>query len=135
MLPRRQNRVVIRKSHPSLYRSLMVLAIMSVAMAVNFWTSNPTFDPFGIDNNLIGGIFLLIGVWHLVYLNLIHNLKLVRLGSTFAIFFMTAWGLGNMQQSLAGRASFQLPILYLALAGVYYLLLGEPPVNPMTRQQ
>lgn len=127
----RHNRVNIRKTHPGLYQSIMVFAILSVALAVNFWTSNPTFNPFGISKNLIGVVFFLLGVWHLVFLNLIHSLDMVRFGSTASIFSMAAWGFGNMQQSFAGKASFQLPLLYLALAAIHFMLQQEPPVNPM----
>ncbi len=112
----------------------MVLAVMSLALALNFWTSSPTFNPFDINKNLIGAVFLMLGVWHLVFLNLVHSLRLVRIGSALSIFFLSAWGLGNAQQSLAGKASFQLPILYLALAALHYFQLLEPPVNPMTKK-
>lgn len=132
MTVRRHNRVNIRKTHPNLYKLTMVFAVMSLLLAINFWTSNPTFNPFNSNKNWIGVAFFLLGAWHLIFLNLSHNLKMVRLGSTLSIFFLTAWGLGNMQQSIAGKASYQLPILYLALAGLHYLLLLEPPVNPMT---
>ena len=112
----------------------MALAIMRVALAINLWTSNPTFNPYGISKNLIGIVFFLLGVWHLYFLNVVHNLIMVRLGSVALVFFLTLWGLGNMQQSFAGAASFQLPLIYLAVAGIHYILLLEPPVNPMTRR-
>lgn len=132
MTTTRYNRVNIRRRHPSLYLSIMVLAIMSVSLAVNFWTSTPTFTPFNVNNNLVGIVFFVLGVGQLVFLNLVRNLTMVRLGSAFSIFFMVAWGLGNAQQSIEGKASFQLPIVYIALAALHYLLLQEPPVNPIT---
>jgi len=48
---------------------------------------------------------------------------------------MLFWGASNAQQSLAGNASFQLPILYIALAVLQIPLLVEPPVNPMTKKE
>lgn len=132
---KRFDRVRIYKTHPVLYQSITVLAIMSVALAVNFFVSRPTFNPFGINKTWVGIVFFLIGLWHLIFLNLFHSLKMVRLGSTLSVFFLFAWGLGNMQQSIAGKASFQLPILYLALGTIHYLLLKEPPVNPMTERK
>lgn len=131
----RHNQVVVRLSNPTLYRLLMILAVMRIALAINFWTSNPTFNPYGISKTLIGTVFLILGLWHLVFLNVVHDLAMVRTGSVALIFFLTAWGLGNMQQSLAGEASFQLPLIYLAIAAVHYILLLEPPVNPMTRKR
>lgn len=127
------NQINLRRSHPGLYKLTMVFAIMSLLLAVNFWTSNPTFHPFDIPKNLVGVVFVVLGMWQVIFLNVVRNLKMVRLGSMAMVFFLAAWGLGNMQQSIAGKASFQLPILYIALAALHYLVLVEPPVNPMTR--
>lgn len=127
-------RVNIRLGNPTLYRLLMVLAVMRIALAINFWTSNPTFNPYGVPKTLVGVVFLLLGVWHLYFLNVVHNLAMVRFGSVALVFWNILWGLGNMQQSFAGNASFQLPLIYLTIAAIHYVLLLEPPVNPMTRR-
>lgn len=113
----------------------MTLSIMSVGLAVNFWTSNPTFSPFDIPKNLIGGIFFLLGISQLVYLNVFHNLPRVRLLLAVSLSFFFFWGLSNTIQAFAGNASFQLPILYVFLAFLHIPLLIEPPVNPMTRRE
>ena len=131
---RRHSRVNIRNTHPGLYHSIMVLSLMSVALAVNFWISNPTFNPFGINKNLVGVIFFLLGAGQLTFLNLLRSLPMVRLGLTSSIFVMVSWGGSNVQQFVAGKASLQLPILYFALAGLQYVLLVESPVNPMTEK-
>lgn len=133
--PGRHNRVNIRKTHPSLYRSIMVLSIMSVALAINFWTSNPTFNPLGIPKHVIGGVFALLGVGQIISLNVIHDLRRVRLGLAVSLAFMVAWGIVNTQQALAGNASFQLPILYVALGVLHYPLLVEAPVNLTTKRE
>lgn len=131
----KHDRVRIRLTHPGLYRSISTLSLMSVALAVNFWTSNPTFNPYGLPKSLIGVVFFLLGVWQLFFLNVRHDLRQVRRGLAASLGFILFWGLSNAQQSLAGSASFQLPILYVALAILHLLLLIESPVNPMTRRE
>lgn len=108
-----------------LYTSIMTLSVMSVALAVNFWTSNPTFNPYGIPKNLIGVVFLLLGLNQLVFLHWFRDLRKVRYGLTASVSFMLFWGISNTQQAFAGEASFQLPILYIALAILHLPLLVE----------
>lgn len=129
------SRVYIRKTHPGLYHSLMTLSIMYVALAVNFWTSNPTFNPYGIPKDFIGAVFAVLGASLLVFLNLFRNLRLVRLVLAVSVSVMFWWGVSNSQQSFAGKASFQLPILYIILSIMQIPLLIEAPVNPMTEKR
>lgn len=113
----------------------MTLSVMSVLLAVNFWTSNPTFNPYDIPKNLIGVVFAALGVYQLVFLNVFHSLPRVRFGLAVSLGWLMFWGLSNTQQALAGNASFQLPILYVALAALHLPLLVEAPVNPMTQRE
>lgn len=124
-------RVKIRYTHPNLYRSIMTLSLMSLGLAVNFWTSNPTFNP--VPKDVVGVVFFLLGASQIVFLHL--NLRAVRIGMAISAFVMLFWGLTNTEQSFAGDASFQLPILYLALGVVQLFLLIESPVNPMTERE
>lgn len=129
----KHERVKIRATHPALYRAIMTLSLMSVALAVNFWTSNPTFNP--LPKNLVGVIFMALGLTQLIFLNVFHQLRSVRITLTLSLAFMLYWGLINARQAFAGDASFQLPILYVALAVLQIPLLVEPPVNPMTERK
>lgn len=131
----KHEKVRIRKTHPALYRAIMTLSIMSMGLAVNFWTSNPTFSPFDIPKDIIGGVFCALGLSQIIFLNAFHNLRMVRIGLAVSLSFMFFWGLSNAQQSLAGKASYQLPIIYVSLAVLHIPLLIEPPVNPMTRRE
>lgn len=132
---RRHDRVQIRNTHPGLYHSIMTLSVMSIALAVNFWTSNPTFNPYGIPKNLVGVVFVLLGVSQFIFLNVFRDLRKVRLGLAVSLGFMLFWGLSNTQQFFAGNASLQLPILYVAIAVLHIPLLIESPVNPMTKRE
>jgi hypothetical protein len=130
--PVRLRRLDIHKTHPALYYALMTLGVMGVALGLNFWVSNPTFNPYGIPKNIIGCIFFLIGFSQLFFLNIYRDLRMVRLVLAVSVGWMFFWGVSNAQQSVAGLASFQLPILYVALAVLQIPLLIEAPVNPMT---
>jgi hypothetical protein len=113
----------------------MTLGVMSIALAINFWTSNPTFNPYGFDKNVIGGVFFTLGFSKLVFLNVLRDLRLVRIILAASISFHFFWGASNAQQFFAGKASLQLPILYIALAVLQMPLLVEAPVNPMTEKK
>lgn len=115
----------LREAHGRLYSSIMTLAVMSIALAVNFWTSNPTFNPYGIPKDLIGVVFLLLGISHLVFLNWLRDQRKLRYGLTASLSFMLFWGISNTEQSFAGKASFQLPIMYVALAMLHLPLLVQ----------
>lgn len=127
--------VRIRATHPALWRSIMTLSLMSAGLAVNFWTSNPTFNPYNIPKDLIGVIFFVLGAGQFVVLNVLHDLRKVRRALAVSLGFILFWGLSNTQQFFAGKASLQLPILYVTLAALYFFLLIESPVNPMTRRE
>lgn len=127
--------VEIRKSHPALYRTLMTLAVMGIALGFNFWFSNPTFNPYGVPKNAIGVVFSVLGCSQIVFLNILRNLRMVRLNLAASITWMFFWGVSNAQQFLAGNASLQLPILYVTLSILQIPLLVESPVNPMTEKK
>lgn len=129
------SRVDIRKSHPGLYHSLMVISIMSVSLAFNFWFSRPTFNPYGWSKYAVGVVFAVLGANQIVFLNIVRDLRAVRLTLFASISWMLFWGLSNAEQSFAGASSFQLPILYVALAVMQMPLLVEAPVNPMTEKE
>lgn len=132
--PGRHNRLNIRKRHPGLYHSIMTLGIMGVALAFNFWFSTPTFNPYDIPKDLIGVIWFLLGMSQLIFLNVFRNLRAVRIVLAISISFMFFWGASNAQQFFNGKASLQLPILYMTIAILQIPLLVESPINPMTER-
>lgn len=124
----------IRKSHPGLYRGIMLFLFFCLATSLNYFFSKPTFNPYGIPKELIGLIYLSISLVLFVLLNLLRNLKLVRITLALSSGFLIFWGISNTQQGFAHKASFALPILlvYIALSLVNDLL--QSSVNPMTRK-
>lgn len=131
----KHSRVNIRQTHPALYHSIMTLGAMSIALAVNFWTSNPAFNPYGFDKNLIGVAFFALGSSKMIFLNIFRDLRIVRVILALSISFHFFWGVSNTQQFFGGKASLQLPILYIAIAILQMPLLLEAPVNPMTEKK
>ena len=132
---KRHDRVNIRLTHPGLYHSMVTFGLMDVALAVNFWITTPAFNPFSINKNLVGVVFFVLGVAQLVFLRVFRSLRMVRIGLAVSIFVMVSWGLTNVQQFINGHTSLQLPILYLTLGALQYVLLIESPVNPMTKKR
>lgn len=127
--------VNIRKTHPALYQSIMTLGVMGIALALNFWFARPTFDPFGIPKPVVAGVFFMLGACQLVFLNVFRDLRKVRLTLAASIAVYIFWGLANGQQWVNGRASLQLPILYVTLAILQMPLLVEAPVNLTTEKE
>lgn len=120
------------KTHRNLYIALMVLAVMSVALGINFWLTTPTFQQLDIPKNFIGSMFLLLGVAQVIFLNIYQNLKLVRVTTAISAGFMLFWGAALTQTFFSGKTSLQLPIIYVALAILQLALLVEPSINPVS---
>ena len=113
----------------------MTIGIMGIALALNFWFSTPTFNPYGISKNVIGVVFFILGITQIVFLNVLHDLRIVRITLATSVSWMFFWGVSNAQQFFAGNASLQLPILYVTLSIMQIPLLLESPVNPMTEKK
>lgn len=123
-------RVSLRATHPNLFRSLLTVAGLQVALALNFFTSNPTFNP--LPKNVIGAVFLVLGVSLAVVLTAFRRLMLVRVFAGLSVFVWGSWGFLNTEQFFDDKASLQLPMLYVGLAALVIPLLMEPWFNPIT---
>lgn len=128
--------VRIRNTHPGLYRWIMTLALISGALALNYWFAPPpTFRPYNISENVIGAIFCSLAVWQLAALNVFHHLRMVRLGEAASFLFLLVWGVVNTQQGFAGKASFALPIFCIGIAALHVWALIESAVNPAEQRE
>lgn len=124
--------VYLRHTHPNLYRSLMTVGLIEVAIGLNFLLTTPTFQQFGIPKNLVGAIFLVLGLTDMVLLNVFHNIRAVRVKTVVGTAVMIFWGIGTTETFFQGRSSLQLCILYFGLAALQIPLLLEPFLNPVT---
>lgn len=125
----------LRLTHPTLYHSITMFAVVSVGLAVSYWFGPPpTFNPYDINRDLVASLFFLYGVWQFIFLN-VHRLRMVRLGLAFAFVLWGAWGWANTIQVFAGKASWAFPIAFGGIAGAHLIWLTESPVNPMTQRE
>lgn len=122
----------LRSTHPNLYRSVMTIGVIDIALGLNFLLTTPTFEQFGIPKNFIGACFLTLGLAKIVCLNVFHSLRIVRLLMVFGIFFKLFWAVGTTETFFQGRSSLQLCVLYIGLAALQVPLLLEPFLNPVT---
>lgn len=125
----------VRRTHPNLYRAVMSLAVLYVALGLNFWILAPTFLIYDMPSQLWGTIFLALGVCKLVFLNVWRKLRMVRVAMAFSIAYCLFLGAGTTQPFFEGQGSLQLPILYLAVAVVQIPILIEPFINPWTARR
>lgn len=125
----------IRKTHPNLYWLVVILAVVQIALGLNFIINQPTFPIFSGPNELWASIFLVIGFGKLIALNLYRRLRLVRAFMALAVAYMMFLALGTTQPFLEGAGSLQLPILYAGLSALQIPLLLEPFVNPWTSKK
>lgn len=129
------NQVNLRKSHPTLYRSITTFALLSIALGLNFIFTTPTFNPYGIPLWIIGSIFITLGCLKLIFLNLYRNLGIVRVVMAAEVGFMVFWGIGSTITFSQGKTSLQLFVLYVGMAVFELFLMVEPFFNPMTAKQ
>lgn len=132
----KHNKVKIHKTHPNLYYAMTVLSLGCIALAANFWTSNPTFNPYHIPKNVVGVVFFALGIGRLMFISIFQNLAWLRRMQALTVMIFLFWGGANIQQWVNGKASLQLPILYAIIAAREIPLLLESPINPvMGRKQ
>lgn len=127
--------VSVRMTHPNLYRTVMMLGILNVALGLNFWILSPTFLIYDMPNQLWGSIFLALGTCKLVFLNVWRRLRGVRAVMACAVAFYLFLGAGTMQPFFEGQGSLQLPLMYLGVAVLQIPVLVEPFINPWTSRR
>lgn len=122
----------IGRTHPTLYRILMALSVVGIALAVNFFFLRPTFSIWSIPNAVWAAIFLVSSANSIVALNVYRRLRWVRRTMAFSAAYMVFLTIGTSVPGWEGNASFQLPIVYAGLAIIQVVLLWEPFINPET---
>lgn len=129
--------IKISETHPTLYRILMVLSVVSIALAVNFLAGlggvlRPTFSIWSFPNTVWAAIFLISSANSIVALNFYRRLRWVRRTMAFSAAYMLFLTVGTSVPGWEGNASFQLPIVYAGIALIQLVLLWEPFINPKT---
>lgn len=123
----------MRLSHPNLFRSITVMAFISIGLGLNFIFTNPTFNPYNIPKELTGTIFLVLGIARLIFLIVNHNLRMLRMVMSTGIAWNVFWGVGTSITFFQGKTSLQLFVLYMGLSFLELFLLVEPSINPYSQ--
>lgn len=124
------NNIKLQDSHPNLYRGIIVFSFISIALGLNFFFTKPTFLAYGIDKNVIGAIFMALGVGEFTFLNFHRSVRMLRVFMAMSVGFMCFWAIGTSLTFFTGQTSLQLFILYIGLAMLQLFLLVEPITNP-----
>lgn len=129
------NRIKLWETHPTLFRSFVVFALVSIGLGFNFWLAHPTFNPYAIPKAITGSVFFALGVFKLLAVFAFQHRKLIRVSMVLCLMFIIFWGVGTSITFFTGQTSLQLFILYSGLAALQYLLLAEPLINPLTAKR
>lgn len=126
----------MRNSHPNLYKTYITYATLSIALGLNFLFLTPTFMPLDISKWIIGLILLGCGVLKLSMLLLNYPTKWLRLSMALSVAIYTFWaGALTFDFVRFTQTSMQLPLAYIGLAVLGFILLTEPVSNPATKKQ
>jgi hypothetical protein len=121
------NAINLRLSHPKVYRGIVIFALMSIGLGLNFWFARPTFNPYHIPLPVTGTIFLALGIGKLAFLIIHRRVGALRIVMTIELVWMCFWAIGTSITFFQGRTSLQLFILYFALVMLeIYLLIDLP---------
>lgn len=127
-------KVHIRKTHPGLYKHIMIAGIGNISLALNLWFFPPAFMPYGVNRFPVGILFFVLGVSLVVFLNIHRDLRKIRLALTISCWFSVGWAVSNTYQFFTANASLQLPIYIIIVAAHQVVAAIESPVNPMTER-
>lgn len=130
----RYSRFDIRKTNAGMYHAIMTFGLVEIALSFNFWFTTPTFNPYNISKDLIGVVFMILGLMMVLFLNLYKDYQKVRFWLATSIGFTFFWGIANTQQFFLGKSSLQLPILFLGFCAAQMWWLIESPINPTIKK-
>lgn len=126
------NHVNLRLTHPTLFKSALTFAFISIGLGLNFLFTKPTFNPFGIDKAIIGTIFFCLGMAKLVAITVIRRIRAIRITMALNSSWMVFWGFGTATTWITGQTSLQLFVLYMGIALSQVFWHREPFSNPLT---
>lgn len=123
----------LKNTHPNLWKTYMLYALLSIVLGLNFLFLTPTFMPLDIPKWPIGLTFLGCGLIKLVLL-LVNSKNLwLRFSMAQSVGIYSFWaGALTVDFFRLSQTSMQLPLTFMGLAGLGFLLLIEPFINPAT---
>lgn len=126
----------MRDTHPNLYKTYLAYAVLSIALGLNFLFLTPTFMPLDVPKWPIGLALLGCGLIKLALLLLNSHNTWLRLSMTLSVVIYSFWAGATMFDFFRlSQTSMQLPLTYMGLAALGFLLLIEPFINPATAKK
>jgi len=123
----------VRKTDPSQWRRYLGFAVLSLSLGLNFIFLTPAFLPLGIPSYLVGLAFGGSGVAQLTILTFTASGKAIRLSMAVTLCTYIFWAAAlTFDYVRFSQTSMQLPMMYIALAGLGFLLLEEPFASSRT---
>lgn len=124
----------MRKAHPNLYKAYASYALLSISLGLNFLFLTPTFMPLNFPKEPIGIALVVCGVTKAILLILrMPGSIWLRLSLTLTVFIYSFWaGATTFDFFRLSQTSMQLPLTYIGLAVLGFVLLSEPFTNPAT---
>lgn len=122
----------MRKTNPTTWLRLMIFALLSIALGLNFIFLTPTFMPFDMTKWPIGILLVGCGVLKLTLL-LVNSSPImwVRASMAMSVVIYSFWGtILTIEFFRLDQTSLQLPLTYIGLSALGILLLSEPFANP-----
>lgn len=123
----------MRNTHPTLYKTYIVYALLSIALGLNFWFLTPPFMPLEVPKSTISLAFLGCGTIKLTLLLLSSSHTWLRLSMALSVVIYSFWAAALTYSFFSeSQTSLQLPLTFIGLAVLGTLLLIEPFTNPAT---
>lgn len=125
----------MKKTHPTLYKTYMTFAFLSIALGLNFIFLTPTFMPLDVSKWVVGLILLGDGFVKLLLLLLNKHLHALRMSMAICVAIYIFWSIAlTYDWWRLSQTSLQLPLTYVGLSVLGFWLLAEPAVNPATER-
>lgn len=123
----------MRNTHPNLWKTYMAFAVLSMALGLNFLFLTPTFMPLDVPKWPIGIALMGCSLIKLALLLLNGSNKQLRLSMSLSVLIYSFWAVATTYDFFSrSLTSMQLPLTYMGLAALGFLLLLEPAINPAT---
>lgn len=123
----------LKDLHPTLYKTYLLFAVLSIALGLNFYYLTPPFMPLSVPKEPVSLVFLGCGVIKLMLLLIKSKHSWLRLSMATSVAIYTFWAIAlTADFFLRSQTSLQLPIFVMGLAALGGLLLLEPFINPVT---
>lgn len=108
----------------------LIFGAISFALGVNFLNATPAFNPYELSLDLIGAVFLALGIAKLA--TTIRWPKVLPYVLATDIAFMLFWALGSFISWRQGLTSWQLGAWIIGVCAIEFVVMIASPVRLVT---